>query len=301
MVQAFQLLDRNSIVPHVLLPVTQLLALSLPPFKARSPISVALISALGFLSYLNMLTQDPVIRLLLVNQWWTFLGTLEKLLFSNVEEDYHRIGRKKGEATLLPFGLEKFKWALSLLLCPRGVGWNFQVKGVPVQAGKSLLLRNNPKRLFLRHQALQYIKYYITTDLIQLYASRIMYGTGVAPELLTVRASSWSLSFLNALFSGFRIYFPLQLSYTMGSIITVYIGMYEPQVCLLLWIPPSAMVICLTFPRIGRHFSEASGTPLQYGGSGATSGIKLCARLVVSILFSSARSKVCPQNCSNSN
>lgn len=68
-----------------------------------------------------------------------FLGTIEKLLFSNVEEEYHRIGRKKEEAASLSFGLEKFKWALSLLL------WNFQVKRAPVQAGKSLLLHNNTK------------------------------------------------------------------------------------------------------------------------------------------------------------
>lgn len=232
MEQILQLLSRRSIVPHVLLPVTQLLALSLPPFRARSPIFVALIAALGFLSYLNMVTDDIATRLALVNQWWIFLGTIEKLLFSNVEEDYHQVGRKRREAALMPFGLEKFKWALSLLLSPRGIGWNFQVKGVPVVAEKSLL-RTSTKWQFLRLQILRYIKYFVITDLIHVYATRNMYGTGIEPEMLTVRASTWSRSFLNALFAGLKIYFPLQLAYTMGSIISVHVGMYDPQVFIL--------------------------------------------------------------------
>ena len=219
-----QALDRGSILPHLFLPIAQILALSLPPFKSRPILFVPLIAGLAFLSYANMLTEDLAARQAMVNQWWIFLATIEKLLFSNVEEDYYRTGRVAAEASSMSFGSEKFRWALSLLASPRGIRWNFQVKGVPA-ADESLT-----KWQFLRLQLLEYIKYFVITDLIHVYATRQMYVVGVEPRLLSIRARTWSRSFLNALFAGLKIYFPLQLAYTMGSIIFVFFDFNDPLV-----------------------------------------------------------------------
>ncbi|KAI9769733.1 MAG: hypothetical protein M1835_006662 [Candelina submexicana] len=217
-----QALAHGSILPHLLLPVAQLLALSLPPFKGRSTIFVPLIAGLAFLSYANTMTEDYATRLAMVNQWCIYLATIEKLLFSNVENDYYRTDRAKAEASSMSFGLEKFRWALSLLTTLRGIRWSFQVKGVPA-ADNSLT-----KWQFLKHRLRCYIAYYVLTDLLHVYAIRQMYLPGVEPRSLTLRASTWSRSFLNAGCAGLKIYSNLQLVYTTASLTSVFLNLTEP-------------------------------------------------------------------------
>ncbi|KAI9699100.1 MAG: hypothetical protein M1836_003289 [Candelina mexicana] len=215
-------LDYGSILPHLLLPVAQILALSLPPFKARATIFVPLIAGLAFVSYANMVTEDYATRLAMVNQWCIYLATIEKLLFSNVENDYYRTDRVKAEASSMSFGLEKIQWALSLLTTLRGIRWSFQVKGVPA-ADNSLT-----KWQFLKQRLRYYIAYYVLTDLLHVYAVRQMYLPGVEPRLLTLRASTWSRSFLNAGCAGLKIYSNLQLVYTTASLLSVFLDLTDP-------------------------------------------------------------------------
>ena len=259
-----QKLHFGSLLPHFFLPFAQILALSLPPFTGRSEIFVPSIAALAFLSYTNLVTEDHTCRLAMLNQWWIFLATVEKLLFSNVEEDYYRKDRAKAEALSMSLGVEKIKWALSLLTNPRGIGWNFEVKGVPA-ADKPL-----SRRKFLRYQLSNYIKYFVITDLIHVYAVRQMHVSGVEPSLLTIRSNTWSGSLLNAVFAGLKIYFPLQLAYTAGSIVTVLLNLSDLVVRVATFYFSSQP----TFSRTGLLCSETLKMSPQYAGSGANSGIR---------------------------
>jgi hypothetical protein len=74
--------------------------------------------------------------------WYLYLSVLSKLLFSSPspEAAYWRLGHPRQEALAMkPWSWEKFRWATSLSINMRGIGWNFLVKGIshPVKANES--------------------------------------------------------------------------------------------------------------------------------------------------------------------
>ena len=215
----------RSRLPHLLLPLIQLLALSLPPFKHRAHIFVPVITALVYATYTNLFSDRIETRISLVISWPIFLATVEKLLFSRPEHQYWRRDRAPAEAASMPFGLAKLRWAAALLVNQRGIGWNYQVKGVPPAKPPQT------KWQFLRCQLPEYVKYYVLCDMLHVYTSRHYYSEGANMALLTTRANTWSRSFLNALLLGSKIYFPIQLAYTLGSILFVFLDLTQPKVC----------------------------------------------------------------------
>ena len=128
----------GSILPHLLLPAVQILALALPPFKNRALIFVPTICGLVYATWTNLFTSEGVPRAILVSQWpvraslpitiqrrmltvfkW-YLGTISKLSFDNPEEDYWRSDRKPHEAQDMSFWT-KLKWSAALYCSPRWV------------------------------------------------------------------------------------------------------------------------------------------------------------------------------------
>ena len=140
----------GSVWPHLALPTVQIVAFALPPFKYRSHIFLPTVLALIFSSWSNLFTESLDIRVFLVAQWPWYLGTLNKLIFHPTpEEKYWRSDKPQREATTLPF-LSKLKWSAALYCNPRGIGWNYQVKGVPEYVApdtKARFLIQQAKRL----------------------------------------------------------------------------------------------------------------------------------------------------------
>ena len=72
-------------------------------------------------------------RGLMIGQWPWYLNTLEKLLFHPIpEKDSWRVGKPAQEAMSMSF-FNKVKWSAALYCNPRGIGWNYQVRGIPKQ------------------------------------------------------------------------------------------------------------------------------------------------------------------------
>ena len=215
----------GSFLQHLLLPLSQQLTLTLPPFRYREHIFVALIASLAYATYTNHFANTVEGRALSGIYWTVFPGTIEKLLFGIPEEEYWRLDRPRAEAASKPFGLSKLRWTTALALNQRGIGWNYQVKGVPPTSAPQ------PKWPFLRHQLLKYVQYYIVSDLLHVYFMRFHYTQGVDIAYLDLRANTWTRSFCNAFCAGAKLYFPIQMNYTLVSIISVLLGLCQPKVC----------------------------------------------------------------------
>ena len=230
-------------IPHVLLPVTQLLALTLPPFRQRAVIFIPLITLLAFWSYRDLLATKPTgtnlhssanhlpldIIVPLLSQWPWYLGTIEKLLFSLPERDYWRLNRQQGEALTLS-GYSKFKWAAALYCSPRGVGWNFRVKGVPAYTGPKSKLG------FILNQLGWLTLCAIGIDAMGVYTRGYYFGArGWGREQVTSYSSNWGRSAVNALHGLFTPYFGLNLAYSQIAIVCVGLGLDAPEVSLLRW------------------------------------------------------------------
>ncbi len=213
----------GSLLPHILLPATQILSLTLPPFPGRAVIFVPTIVLLAFLTWTNLFSPSLETRTLLLAQWPWYLGTVEKLLFSSPERDCWRRDRKPGEALSLPW-LAKMKWAAALYCSPRGVGWNFQVKGVPPYRGP------NSKAGFVLHQAKWLVICVIAIDALNLYSQAHYYRPGVDPVDLTSYAENWGRSCVNAVHGLLVPYFGLNLMYGQIAIVCVLLGLGAPRV-----------------------------------------------------------------------
>ena len=215
----------GSVLPHILLIVVQPLALCLPPFKYRALVFVPMIVGLAYAAYQNMFTEDIELLGGLMSQWPWYLGTIEKLAFTHPEEDFWRLDRARAEATFMSPGPSKLRWSAALWGGIRGVGWNHQVRGVPKAAATQTKWR------FILHRLLAYAKYYLISDLLVTYTLRHYYNSpDVDLASLTIRDPSWPRSLLNAFVAGASVHFPIQLQYTLGSIVAVFLGLSQPKV-----------------------------------------------------------------------
>ena len=215
----------GSVIPHVLLPVAQPLILCLPPFKYRALVFVPIIVGLAYTTFQNVFTDDMELLCAMISQWPWYLGTIEKLLFTYPEKDFWRLDRARAEASYMPPSLSKLMWSSSLWGNLRGIGWNHQVKGVPRATAPQTKWR------FIFYQLGWYARYYLICDVLITYTLRHYYSSSSMDfASLTIRDPSWPRSFLNAFVAGALVYFPIALQYTLGSIVSVLIGLSQPKV-----------------------------------------------------------------------
>ena len=59
----------GSVLPHVLLPFSQILALALPPFKGRAALFTPIICGLVYATWINLFTTNSFGRAALIAQW----------------------------------------------------------------------------------------------------------------------------------------------------------------------------------------------------------------------------------------
>src|SRR2546423_6698829 len=124
-------LTLGNVLPHVLLPLSMILELASPPFRGRGVFWTAIIGYLVYRSLLDEFPSDVQFRYAISQSWFWYIPTIQKLLCSEPEQMYWRLDKRKAEAAHMSFGLEKLRWAAALLVNPRGIGWNFQIRGVP--------------------------------------------------------------------------------------------------------------------------------------------------------------------------
>ncbi|KAL9130077.1 MAG: hypothetical protein Q9217_001636 [Psora testacea] len=213
---------QGTILPHILLPAVQILALALPPFRYRAAIFVPIICFLVILTWTNLFTDALDLRVFLVGQWPWYLSTIERLCFTNPEEDFWRVGRPK-EAMGMGF-LSKLHWSAAMYCNPRGIGWNYQVKGVPRYDGE------NTRRWFFLNRAKWLAIHMLVIDAICVYCDNYYYRPGVDVTTLTGRADTWSRSVLNAVHGFNGIYSHISMIYTQIAMLCVLAGLGQPKV-----------------------------------------------------------------------
>lgn len=156
------------VLPHLLLPAAQIFALALPPFRYRAHIFVPIIFSLIYATWANLCTEALDIRIFLISQWPWYLGTLEKLISPSIpEEKYWRSDKPQTEAmdpnmTLM----SKWKWSAAMYCSPRGIGWNYQAKGVPGYKAP------DTKTKFFIEQGKRLLFYFIMLDACNMWVLR---------------------------------------------------------------------------------------------------------------------------------
>ena len=211
----------GNILPHILLPATQILALALPPFRHRATIFVPLIVGLVYATWSNLFMTATVGRAFLIAQWPWYMGTLAKLIFQEPEQLYWRDGHPPQEATTMGFW-DKLGWSTMLYLSPRGVGWNYRVRNV----------RPGPKQTrgaFLRDALLWLAVCWIFLDGATLFLFHRYYHGDISlanlPTATPERGSLLGIRTPIAIFTTLSmVYFPTNSLYTQISIVCVALG-----------------------------------------------------------------------------
>ena len=228
------------ILPQILLPIIQVIAITLPPFSYRATIFTPLIIIVAAWSYCDASATKPLdttqdthtthlaldILVPLLSQWPWYLSTLSTLLFSkpSPEHLYWRLSRDPKEALSLVW-LAKLKWASSLYCSPRGVGWNFRVKGVPSYTGP------RTKIGFVAHQLRWLMVCAVSMDALGFY-TRTYYDENKSwgAEGMTSYSRNWGRSAVNAVHGLFMPYFGLNLAYGQIALLCVMVGISAPEV-----------------------------------------------------------------------
>ena len=196
----------SSATPHVLLWVVQMVALTLPPFRGRRELFVAVVLALASHAQLNphfsnnlSLVQPAAIS------WSFYLSTLEKFLSSGdaeVEGTFWRIDRPEKEALAYgAFTISKLRWASMLMFNQRLIRWNRQVKNVPP-------LQQSSRTSFLTRRLYELVRNVLVVDLLSQLWLRLFYTSPggevgmVNSKFLSLRHSDWRLDLVRCLVFG---------------------------------------------------------------------------------------------------
>jgi hypothetical protein len=209
----------GSPVPHFILPVVQIIALASPPFRGRSFLFVHLIAAAAYSAHTNQFSDDPGLRYGLACVWPYYMATIAKLLFTVPEQDFYRLD--KGPIQAPGWSFAKFKWAAALFINHRGIGWNFQVKGVPEQAPTT-------RTWFVLQRICKLFVSYLILDALACYQR--LHFDGNDQATLTYRDSNILTSFWNSAVAGMTPYFLMSVQYSLLSAVTVSIGICAPEV-----------------------------------------------------------------------
>ncbi|KAL6231685.1 hypothetical protein BDW75DRAFT_243679 [Aspergillus navahoensis] len=215
---------QGTLLPHLLMLPVQLFCLSVPPFPGRSLLLVSIITVIAYATYTNHPGDSVADRAMAGVHWTVLVGTLENLTFCLPERDFWRETRGPSDAqSLRPLSFAKLRWALSLCVNLWGVGWNFQVRGIPT----AKVARG--KWGFLWFQLLKYLRCYLINDLLYLYFTRFHHTSGMPLYKLILYAKSPVQFFLNCFLACCKLYFPLQMNYTLASILGVLSGLTDPK------------------------------------------------------------------------
>ena len=210
----------GKILPHILLPISMLLGLASPPFKGRGIFWSSLIAFLAYQTLVDEIPADQQMKYALSNSWFWYVATMQKLLCSEPEQAYWRLDREPAEAASMPFGLEKIRWATALLLNPRGIGWNYQIKRL-----RPPEYSNNQRLKFVFGQGLNFLLHYLIAEAAIMYLSRFSF-----PEILD--HMTWDKYVLIGIDSGILIYATWQIQWLAVCSLSVATGLSKPEVCL---------------------------------------------------------------------
>jgi hypothetical protein len=230
----------GNVLPHVLLPIAMILGLASPPFRGRGVFWTTIIGYLVYRSLLDEFPSDIQSRYAVFQSWFWYMPTIQKLLCSEPEQAYWRLDKLRAEATHMSFGFEKLRWAAALLVNPRGIGWNFQIRGVPL-----LDYRKEQKSNFLIRQTLRLFQGYLLTETALLYLRTCKF-----PDVLD--NITYGKQIVIGLVSGILVYGSWLFQWSTVSILGVASGLSKPSVR-----RPSLCntLDTLTNNRTGRHSS----------------------------------------------
>jgi len=148
--------------------------------------------------------------------WGAFIATsLHLLLLSDPINDFHH-GNDSVHPKDMPF-FRRAYWALCLQNAIRGIGWNYKLPHTPPSP-------NEPRWSFVRFQCINALRYVLAIDAAQLYTRQTRlsskYPSGDGASLATVQG----YFYISA-----RVYWMMQLQYTVLSIVYVALGFCEAK------------------------------------------------------------------------
>lgn len=226
-----------------------ILSLWVPPFPGRKELSVALILATYIPTLLAPVSDDPAIAFGVASLWGFTLRLLTIHLFSypDPEQAYYRTGGTwkeggkggdgKGDANredvrAYGMGLLKLQWLLSLVMSPRGLGWNCQGQMPPPlpllpthTSGRRAYVKYALKRLLLLYLALDLCRTYDFVDPIRFMI------TDQDPQFWTL-ADPYNLdasTVINAAVHGIASRCFIDMQYMLISILFIFIGGQDPS------------------------------------------------------------------------
>ncbi|PGH15363.1 hypothetical protein AJ80_05547 [Polytolypa hystricis UAMH7299] len=223
----------GSIVPHILLFILQMGALSAPVFPGRKVIFSTAIIGLAVAASLNPFTTDPRLAQFFSLAWPHYLSVLEKIIFAphpGPEVTLWRIDRPAHEALdFMPFGVRKFVWAFVIWFNLRGIRWNFQVKNIP--KGPS---HRQGRWSFVVGRAIVFVRLLLIADLLCQLAVQNFYtasngtvGT-VNSRYLTTRHPNLLCRVYRTATVGMIPYTFMNLQYVGGAVFWVMLGISKP-------------------------------------------------------------------------
>ncbi|KAK8154306.1 putative toxin biosynthesis protein [Phyllosticta citrichinensis] len=151
-------------------------------------------------------THDPGAANFAALAWPHWLATIEKFLNNRPtpEAALWPIDKEPGVAlSYTPFGFQKLKWAIALILNLRGIRYNFQVKNV--QKPRFTSTQRGGVIRFLLWQSIELAYFVIMGDLVAQLGSRLFFAPPpgqrgpIDSMQLDLRDSDWRMSFLKAL------------------------------------------------------------------------------------------------------
>jgi gliotoxin/aspirochlorine biosynthesis aminotransferase len=226
----------GSIIPHLLLFIAPIAALSSNVFPGRRLFYSIAIIYLAISANLNHFTLNPGIAQFFSLAWPHYLCVLSNLLFSSPggpESELWRIDRLKGEAlNYRAFSPAKIKWGLVIWWNLRGIRWNSQAKNVP----KGPEPEEFTKWAFVRLQVFKFLRTLLVVDLISQLTIWMFHtaedGTvgGLDSKYITARDPNWVRSFVKTLLMGVGPFFFMLSEYVFGAIVSVGLGWSKPEV-----------------------------------------------------------------------
>ena len=235
----------SSFVHPLLLPLHMvIIALSLwvPPFPGRRELSAVLIVASYIPTIRGPVCDNPHLAYGVASLWGMTIRALTIHLLSDPDPEraLYRIARtKKGgdrsgahieEVHAYGMGWRKLEWICSLMLSPRGGGWNYQIQ----MAAPSLQPTHASRRAFAKYLFKRLLMLYVILDACRTFdymdPKRFMspeldeqFWTWSNPYNITIAAV------FEATVHGFAARYCIDLNYTVFSALCVFIGGQHPS------------------------------------------------------------------------
>ncbi|KAI1912870.1 hypothetical protein LOZ53_003085 [Ophidiomyces ophidiicola] len=223
----------GSIIPHILLFMVQICALSAPIFPGRKILFTTTIIILAVVSNFSPFTSDAGLAQFFSLAWPHYLSVLQKIIFApypGPEVTLWRIDRPAREAlNFMPFGISKLVWAFIIWFNLRGIRWNFQVKNIPEGPRP-----NQGRWSFVAGRVLTFIRLIIMGDFLSRLAIQNFYTApdGVVGTMnsryLTTRHPNLMCRVYRTATVGMIPYTFMNLQYVGGAIVWVLLGISKP-------------------------------------------------------------------------